>query len=58
LLHQDIERFCQARLVRITQGRLAIWLNPFRVLDPEILVNLFPQVCVRLELAKHGRWRV
>ena len=27
---QDIQRFYQARLVRVTYGRLAIWLNPLR----------------------------
>src|SRR5215471_13962017 len=51
---QDIERFHQARLVRITHGRLAIWLDPFGMLDPQVFVNLFPQVCVRMELVKHG----
>jgi len=32
--YQDIECFHQAGLVRITHGRLAIWLDPFRMLDP------------------------
>ncbi|PYI72670.1 MAG: hypothetical protein DMF08_05580 [Verrucomicrobia bacterium] len=38
---QDIECFHQARLVRITHWRLAIWLDP--------------QVCVRIKLVKHGQ---
>jgi hypothetical protein len=53
LPYQDIECFHQARLVRITHGRLAIWLNPFGMLNPEVLVNLFPQVCVCMDLVNH-----
>jgi len=51
---QDIECFHQARLVRVTHGRLAIWLNPLRMLDPQVLVNLSPQVCVCIKLVKHN----
>ena len=51
---QDIECFHQARLVRITHGRLAIWLDPLGMLDPQVVVNLFPQVCVCMELVKHN----
>jgi len=50
---QDIECFHQACLVRITHGRLAIWLDPLGMLDPQVVVNLFPQVCVRMTLVKH-----
>lgn len=53
-LDQCIQSFHQARLVRITHGRLAIWLDPFGMLDPQIVVNLFPQVRVRMELVKHN----
>ena len=52
---QDIERFHQARLVRITLRRLAIWLDPLRMLDPQVVVNLSPQVCVCTELVKHNQ---
>lgn len=51
--YQNIQRFHQARLVRITHGRLAIRLDPFGVLNPKVVMNLFPQVCVRIELVKH-----
>lgn len=37
---RGIEQFQQARLVRITQWRIAIWLDPFGVLDPQIIVDL------------------
>jgi len=50
---QDIECFHQARLVGITHGRLAIWLDPLGMLDPQVLVNLFPQVCVCMDLVNH-----
>jgi hypothetical protein len=52
-LSQGIEQFHQARLVRITRGRLAIWLDPFGMLDPQVIVNLFPQLCAGLDLLKH-----
>src|SRR4029077_758661 len=51
---QNIECFHQAGLVRITHGRLAIWLDPLGMLDPQVVVNLFPQVCVRIKLVKHN----
>ena len=58
LPYQHIECFHQARLVRITHGRLAIWLNPFRMLDPQVVMNLLPQICVGMELVKHNYWSV
>ena len=58
LPYQDIERFHQARLIRITHGRLAIWLDPFGMLDPQVVMNLLPQICVRMELVKHNHWSV
>jgi hypothetical protein len=54
LPYQNIECFHQARLVTVTHGRLAIWLDPFGMLDSQILVNLLPQVCVGTELVKHN----
>jgi hypothetical protein len=40
---ESIELFHETRLVRITHGGFAIWLNPFRMLDPEVVVNLLPE---------------
>jgi hypothetical protein len=54
LLFQTIEQFHQARLVRITHGRLAVWLDPFGMLDPQVIMNLFPQVCIGMGLVNHG----
>ena len=51
-LSKPLEQFHQARLVRITRGRLAIWLDPFGMLDPQAIVNLFPQLCAGLVLLK------
>ena len=58
LTYQDIERFHQTRLVRITHGRFAIWLDPFGMLDPQVVMNLLPQICVGMELVKHNHWSV
>jgi hypothetical protein len=53
---QTIEQFHQARLVRITHGRFAIRLDPFRVLNPKIVVNLLPKLRVSVDLMMQGRW--
>jgi hypothetical protein len=53
---QTIEQFHQTRLVRITLGRFATWLNPIRVLDPKVVVNLLPELSVSVDLLVHGRW--
>jgi hypothetical protein len=53
---QTIEQFHQARLVRIAHRRFAIWLDPFRVLNPEIVMNLLPELHVSMDLMVQGRW--
>ena len=53
---QTTEQFHQARLVRITLGRFATWLDPIRVLNPKILVNLSPELRVSVNLLMQGRW--
>ena len=52
---QTIEQFREARLVRITHGGFAIWLDPFGMLDPEVVVNLLPELRVGLDLMRRGR---
>src|SRR5262245_22664351 len=51
---QTIEQFHQARLVRITHRRFSIWLDPFGMLDPKVVVNLLPELCVRVDLIMRG----
>jgi hypothetical protein len=51
---QSIEQLYEARLVRITDGRVAIWLHPFGMLKPQVMVNLSPKLGVRMDLVKHG----
>ena len=50
---QSIEQLHEARLVRITNGRLAIWLHPFGMLEPQVVVNLFPKLGIGMDLLKH-----
>jgi hypothetical protein len=35
-----VEKLAQARLVKIAHWRLAAWLNPFRMLFSQVVVNL------------------
>jgi len=37
------ELFHEARLIGITHGGFAICLDPFGMLDPEVVVNLLPE---------------
>ena len=53
---QTIEQLHQARLVRITHRRFAIWLDPFGVLNPEVVVNLLPKLRVTVDLMMQRRW--
>ena len=53
---QTIEQFHQARLVRITHGRFAIWLDPFGVLTPKVVMNLLPKLPVSVDLMMQGPW--
>ena len=53
---QRIEQFHEPRLVRITHWRPAIWLDPFGMLDPQVVVNLLPKFGVGVDLGRHGNW--
>ena len=48
-----IEQFDQTRLVRITYGTFPIWLDPFGMLDPQVVVNLLPEFGVSVDLVRH-----
>ena len=51
---QCVQEFREARLVRITHRAFAIWLDPFGMLDPQIVVNLVPKFAVGVDLVRHG----
>src|SRR5262245_36248577 len=51
--HQSIEQFDETCLVSITDGGLTIWLYPFGMLDPQVVVNLLPQLGVGVDLVSH-----
>jgi hypothetical protein len=53
---ESIEQFHEARLVRITHRGFAIWLNPFGMLDPEVVVDLLPKLGVTVDLVRRGHW--
>jgi hypothetical protein len=44
LSRQGIKLFYQACFVEVTFGAIAIWLDPFGMLDPQVVVNLLPQL--------------
>jgi len=53
---KTVELFHQERLVRITHGTFAIWLDPFGMLDPEVVVNLLPKLGVGVNFVRRGDW--
>src|SRR5947208_16369518 len=53
---KTVKLFYQARFVRITHGALAVWLDPFGMLDPEVVVNLLPKLGVGVDFVRRGHW--
>ena len=53
---KTVDLFYQARLVRITHGTFATWLDPFGMLDPKVLVNLLPELGIGVYFVRHGNW--
>jgi len=51
---ERIEQFHETRLVRITHGGLAIWLDPFGMLNPQVVVKLLLELGVGVDLRRHG----
>jgi len=49
---RSAEQFREARLVRIARGTFAIGLDPFGMLDPQIVVNLLAELGVRVNLVR------
>jgi len=49
---ERVEHFHQARIVSITHGRSAIWLDPFGMLNSEIFVNLSLKLLVGVDFMR------
>jgi hypothetical protein len=55
---QRIEQFHETGLVRITHGGFAIWLDPFGMLNPQVVVNLLPELRAGVDLGRCGNWLI
>ena len=53
---KTVEFFHQARLVRITGWTFTIWLDPFGMLDPEVIVNLLTKLGIGVDFVRRGHW--
>jgi hypothetical protein len=51
---QCVQEFREAHLVGITHGGFAIWLDPFGMLDPQLVVNLLQELGVRADLVRQS----
>ena len=47
---QNVELFHEAH------GGFAIWLDPFGMLHPQVVVNLLPHLRVGVDLVRHCHW--
>jgi len=54
--HRSADQFREARLVRIARGTFAVSLDPFGMLNPQIVVNLLLELGVCVDLVIHGNW--
>src|SRR3989442_12688202 len=50
---QSIEQLRQPRLVRIAGEAVAIWLDPLRVLDAQVVMDLLFEFGVSIDLVRH-----
>ena len=55
---ERIEQFHETRLVRITHGGFAIRLDPFGMLDSQVVVDLLLELGVGVDLVRHGSWLI
>ncbi len=53
---RNAEQFHQTRLVRVAHGGLAIWLDPFGMLDPKVVVNLLPELSISVDFVRQSHW--
>ena len=53
---ESVEQCIEARLIRITCGGFAILLDPFGMLDPQVVVNLLQELGVGVDLVRHRHW--
>ena len=51
-----VEHFREARLVRIAHGGFTIGLDPFGMLDPQVVVNLLQELGIGVDLVRRGTW--
>ena len=49
---QSVEQFHEAH------GGFAIWLDPFGMLNPRLVVNLLLELGVGVDLARHANWLI
>jgi hypothetical protein len=54
---ENREQFSEAPLVRIADGRIAIWPNPFWMLDTQIIVDSLSQFSVRTNPTRQYSWQ-
>ena len=51
-----VQHFREARLVRIAHGGFTIWLDPFGMLNPQVVVNLLQELGVGVDSVRHRNW--
>lgn len=57
-LCRSAEKFHQTLFIKITHWRLATWLNPLRMLEPQVVANLLAELGKSMNLTRRDRCAV
>jgi len=54
MLCKELDQLGKPGVVRVTQGRAPVGLNPIRILRSQRALDFSPQVIVAMNIIKHG----
>ena len=53
---EEVKQLHEACLIGITHWGFAIWLDPFGMLAPQVLVDPLPELGIGVNLVMRGNW--
>lgn len=51
---KEADQFCQALFIRLASRTVAIRLNPFRMLNAQVIMNALPELSVGMDLGSRA----
>jgi hypothetical protein len=55
---EKTDQFGEAPLVGVAAGTVTVGLDPVRMLDPQVIVDLLLEFSVRANPARQGNWQI